>query len=110
MRDIHLSAGARNAAVRASPSGNSLIARDVRSEPRVGTADPKCLPVEKQVGTPVPNSAPDDDRAAWLTSAMERYADGDDAAFGEIYDALAGRIYAFLLRQTRDPARAEDLL
>jgi RNA polymerase sigma-70 factor (ECF subfamily) len=42
--------------------------------------------------------------------AMERYARGDDAAFAEIYDALAPRLYGYLLRQTKDVARAEDLV
>lgn len=42
--------------------------------------------------------------------AMERYARGDDAAFGEVYDAIAPRLYAFLLRQTRSDARAQDVL
>lgn len=41
---------------------------------------------------------------------MDRYADGDDAAFSEIYDLLAPRLYGFLLRQTRDASRAEDIL
>jgi RNA polymerase sigma-70 factor (ECF subfamily) len=42
--------------------------------------------------------------------AMERYAGGDDASFGLVYDALAPRLYGYLLRQTRERARAEDLL
>jgi RNA polymerase sigma-70 factor (ECF subfamily) len=42
--------------------------------------------------------------------AMERYAAGDDAAFAVVYDALAPRLYGYLLRQTRQKARAEDLL
>jgi RNA polymerase sigma-70 factor, ECF subfamily len=42
--------------------------------------------------------------------AMERYAAGDDAAFASVYDALAPRLYGYLLRQTRERARAEDLL
>jgi RNA polymerase sigma-70 factor (ECF subfamily) len=42
--------------------------------------------------------------------AMERYAGGDNAAFGQVYDALSPRLYGYLLRQTRDHARAEDLL
>jgi RNA polymerase sigma-70 factor (ECF subfamily) len=45
-----------------------------------------------------------------LDRAMDRYANGDDAAFGEIYDALAPRIHAFVLRQTRDHAKAEDIV
>jgi RNA polymerase sigma-70 factor (ECF subfamily) len=42
--------------------------------------------------------------------AMERYAGGDDAAFALVYDALAPRLYGYLLRQTRERSRAEDLL
>ncbi len=42
--------------------------------------------------------------------AMERYAAGDAAAFGPVYDALAPRLFGYLLRQTRDRARAEDLV
>lgn len=41
---------------------------------------------------------------------MDRYARGDDAAFGEIYDKLAPRLYGFLLRHTRDRAKAEDVV
>ena len=41
--------------------------------------------------------------------AMERYAAGDDAAFADVYDALAARLFGYLLRQTHDRARAEDL-
>jgi RNA polymerase sigma-70 factor (ECF subfamily) len=42
--------------------------------------------------------------------AMERYARGDDAAFAELYDLLAPRLIGYLTRQTRDTARAEDLV
>jgi len=45
---------------------------------------------------------------ARLNGAMERYADGDDAAFEEVYDLLAPRLRAFLGR--RDPKEAEDLM
>jgi RNA polymerase sigma-70 factor (ECF subfamily) len=41
---------------------------------------------------------------------MARYAAGDDAAFAVVYDELAPRLYGFLLRQTSDMARAEDLV
>jgi RNA polymerase sigma-70 factor, ECF subfamily len=41
---------------------------------------------------------------------MERYAAGDEAAFAVVYDALASRLYGYLLRQTRERARAEDLV
>jgi RNA polymerase sigma-70 factor (ECF subfamily) len=42
--------------------------------------------------------------------AMERYSAGDDDAFCLVYDVLAPRLYGYLYRQTRDRARAEDLL
>src|SRR5207253_9574955 len=42
--------------------------------------------------------------------AMEQYAAGDDAAFARVYDALAPRLYGYLLRQTHERSRAEDLL
>jgi RNA polymerase sigma-70 factor (ECF subfamily) len=42
--------------------------------------------------------------------AMDRYARGEDAAFGELYDLIAPRLLGYLTRQTRDPARAEDLV
>ena len=41
---------------------------------------------------------------------MDRYAGGEDAAFGDLYDLLAPRLYGYLLRQTRNSARAEDVL
>jgi len=47
---------------------------------------------------------------AAVDAAMDRYAAGDEAAFGELYDLLAPRVFGYLMRQTRDRARAEDLL
>jgi RNA polymerase sigma-70 factor (ECF subfamily) len=41
---------------------------------------------------------------------MDRYADGDDAAFGELYDLIAPKLFGFLVRQTRNRALAEDLV
>src|ERR1700690_3990365 len=41
---------------------------------------------------------------------MDRYASGDDAAFAELYDLLAPKLLGFLFRQTRNRARAEDLV
>jgi RNA polymerase sigma-70 factor (ECF subfamily) len=48
--------------------------------------------------------------AAAANAAMDRYASGDDGAFGDLYDLLAPRLYGYLLRQTRNTARAEDLV
>jgi RNA polymerase sigma-70 factor (ECF subfamily) len=42
--------------------------------------------------------------------AMERYAAGDEAAFALVYDAIAPRLLGYLLRRTRDPEDAADLL
>lgn len=42
--------------------------------------------------------------------AMERHAEGDEAAFAEVYDALASRLLRYLGRLERDPATAEDLV
>ncbi len=42
--------------------------------------------------------------------AMERYADGDDAAFGELYDELAPRLERFLRRRVRRRDQVEDFL
>jgi len=41
---------------------------------------------------------------------MERYADGDDAAFGDIFSGLAPRLRLFLQRMGGSPDLAEDLM
>lgn len=51
-----------------------------------------------------------DASAERANAAMERYAGGDDAAFADVYDAVAPRIHGFLMRQTRDRVAADDLL
>jgi RNA polymerase sigma-70 factor (ECF subfamily) len=43
-------------------------------------------------------------------AAMERYARGDEAAFAELYDAIAPRLLGFLHKATRDAFAAEDLM
>ena len=43
-------------------------------------------------------------------AAMERYAAGDDAAFGAVYDALAGRLYAYVRRHVADPHGCDDVI
>jgi RNA polymerase sigma-70 factor (ECF subfamily) len=40
---------------------------------------------------------------------MDRYAQGDDGAFPELYDLLAPRLYGYFLRQTGNLALADDL-
>jgi len=44
------------------------------------------------------------------SAAMERYAQGDESAFASVYDSVAPRVHAYLIRQTRDRAVADDLL
>ncbi|MFT3838964.1 MAG: RNA polymerase sigma factor [Myxococcaceae bacterium] len=41
---------------------------------------------------------------------MSRYALGDDTAFGDLYDALAPRLYRMLLRATKDAELTKDVL
>jgi RNA polymerase sigma-70 factor (ECF subfamily) len=41
---------------------------------------------------------------------MERYSNGDNAAFAELYDAIAPRLLGFLRKATRDGVAAEDLM
>ncbi|MCC6217554.1 MAG: RNA polymerase sigma factor [Polyangiaceae bacterium] len=43
-------------------------------------------------------------------SLMVRYVEGDPAAFDALYACTAPRLFGYLLRLTRDRARAEDLL
>ena len=54
----------------------------------------------------------DDDAASRqaLSAAMDRHAEGDAAAFGEVYDLLSPRLLAYFTRHLRDRARAEDLV
>src|SRR5688572_25924343 len=47
------------------------------------------------------------DNLEWL---MQRYVEGDAAAFNELYRKIAPKLFGYLLRVTRDPALAEDLL
>ena len=73
-----------------------------------------CLNVEvfSETGAVVGSGIVKDDRSsnAAADGAMDRYASGDVEAFSVLYDLLAPRLYGFLLRQTRNPARAEDLV
>ncbi|MGE5091980.1 MAG: RNA polymerase sigma factor [Bacillota bacterium] len=44
-----------------------------------------------------------------MTDLVARACDGDEDAFGDLYRAHAGRIYALCLRLEADTARAEEL-
>jgi RNA polymerase sigma-70 factor (ECF subfamily) len=43
-------------------------------------------------------------------AAMERYSRGDEAAFTELYDAIAPRLLGYLRKAIRDESAAEDLM
>src|SRR5262245_21302349 len=44
------------------------------------------------------------------SAAMERYANGDDDAFGVVYDAVAPRVQALAMRALGDRMQAEDVV
>ena len=50
------------------------------------------------------------DRAAGADEAMERYADGDEAAFDDLFDALEPRLRRFALALTGSGAAADDVI
>ena len=63
-----------------------------------------------------PTSALPDDRpepgrseAADLADLLKRSGRGDEAAFAQLYDAAAARVYGLALRVVRDPAQAEEV-
>jgi RNA polymerase sigma-70 factor, ECF subfamily len=45
-----------------------------------------------------------------LETLMDRYVDGDQAAFAELYQRVSPKLYGYLLRLSRDRALAEDVL
>lgn len=51
-----------------------------------------------------------DDGPARADHAMDRYARGDEAAFVDVYDELAPRLYRFALRWTRSRSATEDVV
>jgi len=57
---------------------------------------------------PVP-SGPPDRAGAGPDHLLRRVARGDEAAFAELYDHVAPRIYGLVLRVVRDPSMAEEV-
>lgn len=58
-------------------------------------------------GAPAAGAAADAERLADLLTASGR---GDQQAFAELYDALAGRALGLAVRVLRDPSQAEEVL
>ncbi|TNC46118.1 ECF RNA polymerase sigma factor SigK [Mumia zhuanghuii] len=44
-----------------------------------------------------------------VETLMARVARGDEQAFGEVYDALAGAVFGLVRRVLRDPVRSEEV-
>jgi len=59
----------------------------------------------------LPNDRPEQGRseAADLADLLKRSGRGDQAAFAQLYDAVAGRVFGLALRVVRDPAQAEEV-
>jgi RNA polymerase sigma-70 factor (ECF subfamily) len=80
-----------------------------------GTDSSRVVPLSLVSSSPevrppaVPPRSVDDARER-ANAAMDRYAQGDDLAFAEVYDAVAPRVHAYLLRQTKNRISADDLL
>lgn len=64
-----------------------------------------------QTNTPSPLSLPSgiDVRFAGLGALMQRYMDGDDKAFAELYARLSPRVSGLVRRRISDPEAAKDL-
>jgi RNA polymerase sigma-70 factor (ECF subfamily) len=67
-------------------------------------------PRPREQAPAAPLDEPRDPERESANAAMERYARGEDQAFSELYDTLAPRLHRYLLRASRDPTRADDLL
>ena len=44
-----------------------------------------------------------------LAEALQRAGRGDQAAFGELYDAIGGLVHGIVLKVIRDPSQAEEI-
>jgi RNA polymerase sigma factor (sigma-70 family) len=64
----------------------------------------------REAGRSAPLAGARDSERDRANAAMERYARGEDHAFSELYDSLAPRLRRYLLRASRDPGWADDLL
>lgn len=51
-----------------------------------------------------------DEQRRPLNAAMDKYADGDEAAFGEFYDRLSPSLMRYFRSKVQDQACAEDLV
>jgi RNA polymerase sigma-70 factor (ECF subfamily) len=61
--------------------------------------------------TPLPSDVPATatSETSDLAELLKRSGRGDEAAFAQLYDAVAGRLFGLALRVVRDPAQAEEV-
>ena len=71
---------------------------------------PPEMPLSRAETRAAPSGGARDLERERANAAMERYARGEDQAFSELYDSLAPRLRRYLLRASRDPGWADDLL
>jgi RNA polymerase sigma-70 factor (ECF subfamily) len=71
---------------------------------------PAEVPLSREENRAAPLDRARDPERERANAAMERYARGEDRAFTELYDVLAPRLRRYLLRASRDPGWADDLL
>lgn len=91
-----------------SPRGVKPTSRAARTgfvAPTLGT----CRTLYGGVMLPSWMTTTGDELAAPLERAMARFAAGDDAALGEVYDRASPAVFTFLFRLCRDRSMAEDL-
>ncbi len=78
--------------------------------PSVGAFGPALLGYPLDVRARARSLVTRGDDEAEADQAMDRYAEGDDAAFAVVHRALADRLRAFLIRMAKSPTVADDLL
>ena len=110
-RDISDEPGG-SAIARSDNSARGAASEDGGGRSGTGTRLRHLADAETRLSEGATGAAPTSRNPAGIAAdaAMERYATGDDTAFGAVYDEIAPRLYRYLLRQTRDSARAEDIV
>ncbi len=63
----------------------------------------------RSIGGRTPRSAGPVDEATVLSGILTRAGQGDQAAFGDLYDATAALVHGIVLRVVRDPSQAEEI-
>jgi RNA polymerase sigma-70 factor (ECF subfamily) len=66
-------------------------------------------PVDPTSALPDDRPEPGRSEAADLADLLKRSGRGDQAAFAQLYDAVAARVFGLALRVVRDPAQAEEV-